>query len=136
MGEHSVRREARLRGLRLAIRRLETGRVRVVPSGTRMSISAVAREAGIDPATIHTTYPDIAERIRALMGRETRAQRDAKATALSKSRAVSADLRAEVESLRLQLATVASRYASALITIDQLRALLPPAARKIAGDPK
>jgi AcrR family transcriptional regulator len=35
-------------------------------SGGRISIAAVAREAGVSNATIHNRYPDIAERVRAL----------------------------------------------------------------------
>jgi AcrR family transcriptional regulator len=37
-------------------------------SGTsdRISIAAVAREAGVSNATIHNRYPDIAERVRTL----------------------------------------------------------------------
>lgn len=44
----------------------------------KVSISAVARKAGVTPALIHNTYPDVAERIRSLTGRqpEAKAQRD------------------------------------------------------------
>jgi AcrR family transcriptional regulator len=35
-------------------------------AGDRISIAAVAREAGVSNATIHNRYPDIAERVRAL----------------------------------------------------------------------
>jgi AcrR family transcriptional regulator len=53
------------RRLELALRRLQLGRMQ---SGTsdRISIAAVAREAGVSNATIHNRYPDIAERVRAL----------------------------------------------------------------------
>lgn len=44
----------------------------------KVSISAVARKVGVTPALIHNTYPDVAERIRTLTGRQpdTKAQRD------------------------------------------------------------
>jgi AcrR family transcriptional regulator len=53
------------RRLELALRRLQLGKMQ---SGTsdRISIAAVAREAGVSNATIHNRYPDIAERVRTL----------------------------------------------------------------------
>ena len=44
----------------------------------KVSISAVARKVGVTPALIHNTYPDVADRIRTLTGRqpETKAERD------------------------------------------------------------
>ena len=114
-------REARVRAIALAIRRVETGRVRNVPRGTRMSISAVAREAAIDPATIHTTYPDLAERIRELAGRATRAQRDEKASTLKAVRKQNVALRAEVASLKAELAAIASRFATQKLEVTRLR---------------
>ncbi len=133
MNEISSRRESRVRELKLAIRRLETGRVRKVPSGTRLSISAVAREAGIDPATIHTAYPDIAELIRKMMGRETRAQRDSKASELREARRQMGDLRAEVAALKQELTALASRHATLLIEAQQLRASLPATVQRLVG---
>lgn len=38
----------------------------------RISIAAVAREAGVSNATIHNRYPDIAERVRALHARSNK----------------------------------------------------------------
>jgi AcrR family transcriptional regulator len=53
------------RRLELALRRLQVGRTQSGASD-RISIAAVAREAGVSNATIHNRYPDIAERVRAL----------------------------------------------------------------------
>ena len=50
----------------------------------KISISAVARKAGVTPALIHNTYPDVAERIRAVSGRDASASRG-KEDALLKS---------------------------------------------------
>lgn len=50
----------------------------------KISISAVARKAGVTPALIHNTYPDVAERIRAVSGRDASALRG-KENALLKS---------------------------------------------------
>lgn len=44
-------------------------------TGERISIAAVAREAGVSNATIHNRYPDIAERVRALHVKSSRHQR-------------------------------------------------------------
>nr|MDP2191632.1 TetR family transcriptional regulator [Rhodoferax sp.] len=77
-------------------------------SGTKVSISAVAKAADVTPALIHNTYPDIAERIRGVIGKSTRLQRDAKHEALVKERESNRDLRAEVEHLRLEAAKLAS----------------------------
>lgn len=76
--------------------------------GSKVSISAVAKAADVTPALIHNTYPDIAERIRGVIGKSTRLQRDAKHDALLKQRERNRDLRADVERLRLQAAKLAS----------------------------
>ncbi|SAK82076.1 TetR family transcriptional regulator-like protein [Caballeronia calidae] len=59
------------RRLELALRRLQHGKMRSNHDG-RISIAAVAREAGVSNATIHNRYPEIAERIRALHARTAR----------------------------------------------------------------
>jgi len=56
------------RRLELALRRLQHGKMRSNNDG-RISIAAVAREAGVSNATIHNRYPEIAERVRALHAR-------------------------------------------------------------------
>lgn len=53
------------RRLELALRRLQHGKMQSGASD-RISIAAVAREAGVSNATIHNRYPDIAERVRTL----------------------------------------------------------------------
>ena len=77
-------------------------------SGAKVSISAVAKAAEVTPALIHNTYPDIAERIRGVVGKATRLQRDAKHEALVKEKERNRELRAEVERLRLEAAKLAS----------------------------
>jgi AcrR family transcriptional regulator len=76
--------------------------------GVKVSISAVAKAAKVTPALIHNTYPDIAERIRGVVGKSTRLQRDAKHEALVKEKERNRALRAEVESLRIEAAKLAS----------------------------
>lgn len=61
-----------------AIHRIEYRRPkRVRKDQCRMNISTVAREAGISAASIHNTYPDIAETIRTKAGKSSRSTLDA-----------------------------------------------------------
>ena len=60
----------------LAIYRIESGRPKIVRKSRKLSIASVAEETGYSPATIHNHYPQIAEKIRELMGKDSRAQRD------------------------------------------------------------
>lgn len=74
----------------------------------KMSISAVAKVAGVTPALIHNTYPDLAEKIRGLMSKTTRTQRDAKHDALVRERDINRTLRQELAESRADLAKLAS----------------------------
>jgi len=75
---------------------------------SKMSISAVAKAAGITPALIHNTYPDLAEKIRGLVGKATRTLRDAKHDALVRERENNRSLREELIGTRAELAKLAS----------------------------
>ncbi|MEM5300195.1 TetR family transcriptional regulator [Burkholderia sp. JPY481] len=59
------------RRLELALRRLQHGKMQS-SSDARISIAAVAREAGVSNATVHNRYPDIAERVRRLHAKASR----------------------------------------------------------------
>jgi hypothetical protein len=64
--------------IRRAIQRIEHRRPkRIASERCRMNISTVAREAGISAASIHNTYPDIAEAIRAKTGNSDRSALEA-----------------------------------------------------------
>ena len=84
-----------------AIEELQTGQ-------GKMSISTVAKVAGITPALIHNTYPDLAEKIRGLVGKATRTQRDAKRDELVREREINRSLRQELAETRADLAKLAS----------------------------
>ncbi|WP_244113902.1 hypothetical protein [Burkholderia cepacia] len=56
---------------------LQLAMLRVKNKGLKLSIAGVAAEAGVSAGLIHNTYPDIAEEIRAQVGRGIRQQRDA-----------------------------------------------------------
>jgi AcrR family transcriptional regulator len=77
-------------------------------SQSKVSISAVAKAAGVTPALIHNTYPDLAEQIRSLGGKSTRAQRDAKHEALAREQEINRELRRDISGLKTDLAKLAS----------------------------
>ncbi|THJ50829.1 TetR family transcriptional regulator [Burkholderia sp. LS-044] len=96
----------RIKQLRLAILRIERGRAQTKTD--KLSISAVAREAGVSPSLIHNHYPDIAEEIRLRLGASSRQQRDAKHEKLKQIRESNKVLRKELAEMRRQIAKLAS----------------------------
>lgn len=98
--------DLRERDLRLALVRIQRGRAHT--GETRVTIAAVAREAGVSTALIHNHYPVIAEAIREAQGRASRAQRDVKHQDLRAERAKNRVLRQEIEELRTKVARLAS----------------------------
>ncbi|AKA82348.1 MULTISPECIES: hypothetical protein [Pseudomonas] len=98
--------EDREKDLKLAIYRIQKGRTHT--KETKVSIAAVAREAGVSTALIHNHYPAVAEAIRKIQGRSSRAMRDVKHQDLIAERQKSAGYRQEIEELRAKLASIAS----------------------------
>lgn len=98
--------EDREKDLKLAIYRLQKGRAHT--KETKVTIAAVAREARVSTALIHNYYPAIAEAIREIQGRSSRAMRDVKHQDLVAERQKSAGYRQEIEELRAKLASIAS----------------------------
>ncbi|HVR52568.1 MAG TPA: TetR family transcriptional regulator [Pseudorhodoferax sp.] len=88
--------------------RLQQALLRVKSSGRKLSIYAVAVEAGVHASLIHNTYPDMAERIRAEVGRGTRQQLDATAAALIAAKEQQTALHAELKAARADIAKLAS----------------------------
>lgn len=114
------------RELRLAITRIEKGRSKANES--KLTIAAVAREAGVSTALIHNCHPDIAELIRQSQGRSSRAQRDAKQLELKAEREKTRELRLEIALLKSKVATLASINE---VLLDENRTL-----KSRLGDPK
>jgi len=110
--------------LEQAFVRLQAGKVRNGKRTGRVSISAVAEEAGVTPALIHNRYPDLAEKIREHAGRDTRRQRDDKHTELQAAKLVARDLRRRLVELESDLAQLASINAALRIDNDELHAML------------
>jgi AcrR family transcriptional regulator len=98
--------EDREKDLKLALLRIQKGRARTGES--KVTIAAVAREAGVSTALIHNHYPRIAEAIREAQGRSSRAMRDVKQQDLIVERKKSAAYRQEIEELQTKLASLAS----------------------------
>ncbi|MFM5375058.1 TetR family transcriptional regulator [Aeromonas veronii] len=96
----------RERDLQLALVRIKRGRAHTGES--KVTIAAVAREAGVSAALIHNHYPNIAEAIREVQGLSSRAQRDAKHQALRAEREKGRALRLEIDELRAKIASLAS----------------------------
>ncbi|WP_025126770.1 hypothetical protein [Pseudomonas sp. PH1b] len=96
----------REKDLKLALYRIQKGRAHT--RETKVTIAAVAREAGVSTALIHNHYPEIAEAIRVAQGRSSRAMRDVKHQDLIAERKKSAAYRQEIEELRAKVANLAS----------------------------
>ena len=106
-------REVRLKQLRAALIRVAKGRPHN-PRNGRMSISSVAREAGVSASLVHNCYPEILEEIR---------KRSARIRACEKvptpTRSAS-----EVAELRRKVAQLASINETLLVEVRALRAQL------------
>ncbi|AVZ17510.1 TetR family transcriptional regulator [Pseudomonas aeruginosa] len=98
--------EDREKDLKFALLRIQKGRAKT--GETKVTIAAVAREAGVSTALIHNYYPSIAEAIRQVQGRSSRAMRDVKHQDLLAERKKSAGYRKEIEELRAKVANLAS----------------------------
>lgn len=96
----------REKDLQLALLRIERGRAKT--GEKKVTIAAVAREAGVSAALIHNHYPNIAETIREVQGRSSRAQRDVKHHDLRVEQEKNRTLRQEIQELRAKVASLAS----------------------------
>lgn len=95
----------------------------LVAGNEKLSIASVARAAGVTPGLIHNTYPAVAERIRNLMGKSVRAQRDSKNQALISEKQKNRALRAENDQLLKELARIASVNQRLLFEMAELKAI-------------
>lgn len=112
---------------------LQFAMLRVKNKGKKLTISAVASEAGVTPGLIHNTYPDIAEAVRAQVGKATRRQRDEKIAELSKARERIKELRAELDAALSDIQRLASTNETLRQEVVKLRSvgsgkvvILPP----------
>jgi AcrR family transcriptional regulator len=100
------------KGLKNALIRLKHGRPKIVDKKRKISISALAEEAGVSDSTIHNRYPGIAAEVRELIGKEHKTQRDEKNEKLKSEKAKGREQRAYIESLESDIRKLASINAS------------------------
>ncbi|NIA54759.1 TetR/AcrR family transcriptional regulator [Massilia sp. TW-1] len=87
--------------LRLALKKLRE-------RGAKVSISGIAKEAGVSSALIHNRYPSLAEEVRIAVGKDIRSQRNKNENLLIQERAKNQALRVEVANLRKEIIDLAS----------------------------
>jgi transposase-like protein len=94
--------------IRMAIVRIEKGRPKVVSLDRKMSVTAVAEEAGVSDSLIHKDYTDLLERIKKNQDKGYRSERNKKHDALKTEREKNRLLRQEIEELKLDNANLVS----------------------------
>lgn len=117
------RRDATLQTLSLALNRIERGTPKKIAPGRKLSVMALAEEAGIHPSTIHTRYPAIAEKVRLEVNRGVRIQRDKKTAELQKMKNCNAALRKELNEARALISKIASENARLICENSELKAI-------------
>ena len=100
---------------------LQLAMLEVQNKGCKLTISAVATEAGVTPSLIHNTYPDIAETIRAQGGKATRQQRDDTIAELSRARKRNKELRTELDTALSDIQRLASKNETLRQEVAKLR---------------
>ncbi|MFT7461377.1 MAG: hypothetical protein ACI909_004078 [Planctomycetota bacterium] len=111
------------KAIKQAILRIEKGKPRVVAKNRKLSVVAVAEEAGISNASIHNNYPELAEFIRTKTNKATRQQRDEKHEALKREREKCRDLRQNLTELEADLSRITSINARLFIENQDLQAI-------------
>lgn len=108
----NLKEKATHKTVRLTIVRIEKGRPNVVSDKRKMSVTAVAEEAGVSRALIHRDCPDLLERIKGGVNKGIRQQRDAKQSELNEYKERNRELRSEVAELKAMFAKVQSQNAT------------------------
>lgn len=111
----------------LALKQLQRDASKAEATGSkppRISISAVAKAAGVSHTLVHTKYPDVAERIRTAMGSTLLKQRQEKHAALVAAKERNAELRKDLESKRAENRGLASENARLTLLVLNLQSEL------------
>ena len=103
---------------------LENGQPKVVEKGRKISVAAVAEEAGVSRALIHKDYPDLMERIRGNANKAIQRQRDEKHDKLKDERAKNRQLREKIVELTEQRNKLASKNATLELENRRLSSIL------------
>ncbi len=94
--------------IRMAIVRIEKGKPKVVSLDRKISVTAVAEEAGVSDSLIHKDYTDLIQRIKKNQDKGYRSERNKKHDALKAEREKNRLLRQEIEELKLDNANLVS----------------------------
>ena len=109
--------------IRMAIVRMEKGKPKVVSAERKISVLAVAEEAGVSDSLIHKDHPDLVRRINKNKDKDYRSDRDKKHKALKAEREKNSELRERVAELKSQLSDLASINASLELDLAALRSI-------------
>lgn len=109
--------------IRMAIVRMEKGKPKVVSAERKISVLAVAEEAGVSDSLIHKDHPDLVRRINKNKDKDYRSDRDKKHQALKAEREKNRELRERVAELESQLSDLASINASLELDLAELRSI-------------
>lgn len=104
----SVNEHRRSRNKTKTLQELKQALVSLQSKNQKLSISAVAEEAGVDASTIHKVYPELAEEIRERAGTGSGKQRDRIQIELAEAKLTIKDLRDEIKRSNVDLAKIAS----------------------------
>jgi len=94
--------------LQNALMRLKHGRSKVVDKKRKISISALAEEAGVSDSAIHNRYPEIAAQVREITGKAHKNQRDEKNEKLKSEKTKNRELREYIEQLESDIRKLTS----------------------------
>lgn len=136
MAMKSIKRQTPVRSRSKTLDVLEKVINGLVEGNEKISIALVARAAGVTHGLIHNTYPAVAERIRILMGKSVRAQRDSKHQALMVEKEKNRVLRAENDQLLEDLARIASVNQRLLFEMAELKAAYSEEVVSISSKPR
>ncbi|ASG65856.1 TetR family transcriptional regulator [Idiomarina piscisalsi] len=110
--------------LQNALKRLKHGRPKVVDKKRKISISALAEEAGVSDSAIHNRYPEIAAKVREITGKAHKVQRDEKNEKLKSEKTKNRELREYIEQLESDICKLTSINATLNNENAQLKAEL------------
>lgn len=136
MAMKSIKRQTPVRSRSKTLDVLEKVINGLVEGNEKISIALVARAAGVTPGLIHNTYPAVAERIRILMGKSVRAQRDSKHQALMVEKEKNRVLHAENDQLLEELTRIASVNQRLLFQMAELKAAYSGELVSISSKPR
>jgi len=108
--------------LKNALIRLKHGRPKVVDKKRKISISALAEEAGVSDSTIHNRYLEIANEVREITGKVHKVQRDEKNELLKSEKTKNRELREYIQQLESDVRKLTSVNATLCSENAQLKA--------------